>query len=49
MDGMDLEVQGINNKKRYVARNINGKKDENITEKNLEHMARAMSQGAESV
>lgn len=48
-DVEDLEVQGINNKKRYLARNINGRKDEDITEKNLENIARAMSQGAGTV
>lgn len=43
MDGTDYEVQGINNKNRYIARNVNGKKDEYLTEKNLESIARAMS------
>lgn len=48
-DDLDQEVQAIN-QRRKVPRNLRPRKDENdITEKNLEHLARAMSQGAENV
>ena len=42
-DDNDAEVANINNK-RYIARKLRGKKDDNqISEQNLENIARAMS------
>lgn len=45
---VDQEVQGINHR-RNIARRLKGQQDEDISEKNLEQLARAMSQGADSV
>ena len=47
-DVSDQEVTDIN-RRRNVARNLRPRLDEDITEKNLENLARAMSQGAENV
>ena len=42
-DDVDDEVAAINNR-RYMARRLRGRKDEaEISEQNLEHVARAMS------
>lgn len=45
---MDQEVSDIN-RRRNVPRNLRPRIDEDITEKNLENLARAMSMGAENV